>query len=56
MTEEEKRAFSDAAELAGISLSSWIGERLRRAARIELEEAGKPIAFLKGGATEKERH
>lgn len=43
---EEKQAFKDAAKLAGISLSAWARERLRGAARRELEDAGIPIAFL----------
>jgi hypothetical protein len=44
----EKEAFKDAADLAGIPLSSWVRERLRRVARVELEEAGRKIAFLRG--------
>ncbi|TAL13955.1 DUF1778 domain-containing protein [Patescibacteria group bacterium] len=44
---EEKEAFQEAANLAGLSLSTWVRERLRRAARVELEDAGKQIAFLK---------
>ena len=44
----EKDAFKDAAKLSGIPLSSWVRERLRRVARIELEEAGHRIAFLRG--------
>lgn len=44
----EKEAFKSAADLAGIPLSAWVRERLRRVARKELEEAGQPIAFLKG--------
>ncbi len=43
----EKEAFQQAAELAGIPLSIWIRERLRRAARIELADAGRQVAFLK---------
>lgn len=43
----EKEAFKDAADLAGVSLSSWARERLRRMAVRELEEAAHPIAFLK---------
>jgi antitoxin component of RelBE/YafQ-DinJ toxin-antitoxin module len=43
---EEKQAFQDAAELAGVALSAWIRERLRKAARHELEEAGLRIPFL----------
>ncbi len=45
---EEKQAFEDAAKLAGISLSAWVRERLRSAARRELEDAEHPIAFLSG--------
>ena len=44
---DEKEAFQDAADLAGVSLSSWVRERLRRMAVIELQEAARPIAFLK---------
>jgi uncharacterized protein (DUF1778 family) len=43
---EEKQAFQDAANLSGVALSAWIRERLRKAARKELEEAGHQIAFL----------
>ena len=43
---EEKEAFQEAAELAGVSLSAWIRERLRKSARIELEDAGQQIPFL----------
>ncbi len=42
----EKQAFKDAADLAGLPLSTWVRERLRRTARKELEEAGRPVAFL----------
>jgi len=43
---DEKAAFKQAASLAGIPLSAWIRERLRRAAVKELEDASMPIAFL----------
>jgi uncharacterized protein (DUF1778 family) len=43
---DEKDAFKEAAQLAGIPLSAWIRERLRRAARIELEEAGLKVPFV----------
>jgi uncharacterized protein (DUF1778 family) len=43
---DEKQAFRDAAELAGIGLSTWVRERLRLVARKELEQAGRTIAFL----------
>jgi hypothetical protein len=42
----EKEAFKEAAELAGLALSAWVRERLRLAARKELEEAGRSAAFL----------
>ena len=42
----EKQAFKDAADLAGLPLSTWIRERLRVAAGQELAESGKPVAFL----------
>jgi uncharacterized protein (DUF1778 family) len=44
---DEKEAFKDAAELAGVPLSSWVRERLRRVAVRELQEAARPVAFLK---------
>lgn len=46
LQEVEKEAFRTAAELSGLDLSAWIRERLRRAAREELEQAGKPVPFL----------
>lgn len=42
----EKQAFKDAAELRGMALSVWVRERLRLAARKELEDANRPVAFL----------
>ena len=42
----EKEAFWDAAKLSGMALSVWVRERLRRAARKELEDADRPVAFL----------
>lgn len=44
---DEKEAFKDAASLAGISLSSWVRERLRRVAIRELGEAARPIPFIR---------
>ena len=44
----EKQAFKDAAELAGLAVSAWVRERLREAAKRELRESGKPVAFLEG--------
>ena len=46
MEPEEKQAFQEAADLAGLALSAWIRERLRKSARIELEDAGQQIPFL----------
>lgn len=42
----EKEAFGDAAELAGQSLSVWVRDQLRKAARHQLEEAGRKVPFL----------
>lgn len=42
----EKLAFKEAADLAGISLSSWVRERLRIAAIRELESAGRSVPFI----------
>jgi uncharacterized protein (DUF1778 family) len=42
----EKATFQQAADLAGIPLSAWMRERLRKAAVKELEDASLPIAFL----------
>jgi antitoxin component of RelBE/YafQ-DinJ toxin-antitoxin module len=44
--ESEKLAFKVAAEAAGLPLSGWIRERLRRVARKELEDLELPVAFL----------
>ena len=44
--ESEKDAFRSAAEAAGLPLSGWIRERLRKAARKELEDMDMPVAFL----------
>ncbi len=46
LAQREKAAFGKAAELAGIGLSTWIRERLRKAARRELEEAGLSVPFV----------
>jgi len=44
---EEKEAFSEASELAGIALSAWVRERLRAAAIRELEGASRTAAFVR---------
>ena len=43
----EKQSFKDAADLSGMAVSVWVRERLRRAARKELEDADRPVAFLR---------
>lgn len=47
LSASEKAGFREAAEIAGIGLSTWIRERLRRAAVRELEEAGQVAPFLR---------
>jgi uncharacterized protein (DUF1778 family) len=42
----EKQAFADAATLAGQSVSVWVRDQLRRAARQQLEGAGQVVPFL----------
>lgn len=51
---DEKRAFRNAAELAGIPLSTWIRERLRQVAIRELEAVGRSIPFLEPQAVKDE--
>ncbi|HEX4131397.1 MAG TPA: hypothetical protein VHZ24_15260 [Pirellulales bacterium] len=43
----EKEGFAEAAQLAGLSLSAWMRERLRIAAKKELEQFGKTAVFLR---------
>ena len=50
---EEKEAFEKASDLAGIALSAWVRERLRRAAIRDLGEAGQQIAFLQAANGER---
>jgi hypothetical protein len=42
----EKKAFQDAAELAGERVSAWARLRLRDVAARELKRASRPIPFL----------
>ena len=46
VTPLEKAAFEEAAEIAGVALSSWMRTRLRQASVKELEEADREIPFL----------
>lgn len=45
---KEKEAFEKAAEIAGVALSAWVRERLRRMARQELVSVGEQVPFLQG--------
>ncbi len=47
LSASEKAGFREAAELAGVGLSTWIRERLRRTAMRELEEAGRTAPFIR---------
>jgi hypothetical protein len=46
LTGLEKDGFQRAAHLSGLALSAWVRERLRQAAKVELEDAGQEIPFL----------
>lgn len=46
VSQYEKEAFQNAADIAGINVSAWARERLRRAAVRDLQDAGRPIPFL----------
>lgn len=46
VSDTEKEGFEIAAALAGISLSSWVRERLRLSAIRELESAGRRVPFV----------
>lgn len=46
VTDSEKEGFELAAVLAGISVSSWVRERLRLTAIRELESAGRKVPFV----------
>ncbi len=43
----EKKTFQDAANLAGVPLSTWVRERLRQVAVKELKHAERPVPFLR---------
>jgi uncharacterized protein (DUF1778 family) len=46
VSKAEKEAFNAAAEQDGKKLSEWMRDRLRRLSRQELEESGRPVAFV----------
>jgi len=47
LSDEEKQTFEKAAKLSGIAMSAWMRDRLRRAARRELQDANQPVPFLR---------
>jgi hypothetical protein len=47
LTEDEKTAFDDSAEISGISLSAWVRQQLRLAAIQELGRVGRKATFVK---------
>jgi Mobilization protein NikA len=47
VTSEEKDGMIKASEFAGISLSSWVRQRLRISAIRELEAAGERVPFIR---------
>jgi uncharacterized protein (DUF1778 family) len=46
LTQAEKDALAAAAKASGITMSGWVRDRLRRAARQELQASGLRVAFL----------
>jgi|KBSMisStandDraft_5_1062788.scaffolds.fasta_scaffold494831_2 uncharacterized protein (DUF1778 family) len=47
LSREEKQTFEEVAGLSGIAVSAWMRDRLRRAARRELQDANQPVPFLR---------
>ena len=46
LTQAERDTLKIAADTAGLSVSAWLRDRLRRAARSELQSAGIKVPFL----------
>jgi uncharacterized protein (DUF1778 family) len=46
LTPDEKQAFKSAAELAGMPVSMWVRQRLRKNAAKELQDAGRSVPFI----------
>lgn len=46
MPNSEIEAYRLAAELSGSTLSSWVRDRLRKAARLELQSSGIKVPFI----------
>lgn len=47
MSPDEKEGFTNAAQLAGLTLSAWIRERLRLTAAQELKTAGNDVPWAR---------
>lgn len=46
LTQGERTSIKAAADAAGLSTSAWLRDRMRKAARTELQAAGLRVAFL----------
>lgn len=46
LTQAERDTLKVAAQAAGLSVSAWLRDRLRRAARTELQSSGLKVPFL----------
>lgn len=46
LTQAERDTLKVAANAAGLSVSAWLRDRLRRAARTELQSSGLKVPFL----------
>lgn len=47
LNQAEKETFLEASKIAGLPLSTWVRERLRRSAIRELEELGREIPLFR---------
>ena len=50
LTKAEKDTLTTAANAAGLTMSAWVRDRLRRVARQELQASGIKVAFLESVA------
>lgn len=46
LTQAERETLKVAAEAAGLTVSAWLRDRLRRTARLELQSSGIKVPFL----------
>lgn len=46
LTQAERETLKIAATMAGLSVSAWLRDRLRRVARNELQSSGQKVPFL----------